>query len=156
LIFLFLSLCLFLKNLYFYLREIQTLSRKVQKIPELPFLSGTGQLLLMFLKRLIGHQNQQPFQQEMMSKILGIHSIKSLSSIGVFKVSLGFYPPILVLTRPETVEGSLKSSGKDVLKPFLYKFSHSFLGRGLITANGRKWKERRWMLTPAFHFRILQ
>uniref|UniRef100_A0A6Q2WW86 Cytochrome P450 4V2 n=1 Tax=Esox lucius TaxID=8010 RepID=A0A6Q2WW86_ESOLU len=62
--------------------------------------------------------------------------------------------PLLVLFHAETVEGVLHSS-KHIDKAFFYKFMHPWLGTGLLTSTGDKWRGRRKMLTPTFHFSIL-
>ena len=43
------------------------------------------------------------------------------------------------------------NKGKEV-----YALVKPFLGEGLITSNGTKWHGRRKLLTPTFHFKILQ
>lgn len=58
-------------------------------------------------------------------------------------------------SRAKEAEILLKSS-RHTDKSELYTFLHPFLGTGLLNSNGSKWQHRRKILTPAFHFNILQ
>ncbi|CAL8286246.1 unnamed protein product [Arctogadus glacialis] len=62
--------------------------------------------------------------------------------------------PMLMLYHPETVEALLNNS-VHMDKSNLYTFLHPWLGTGLLTSTGPKWRQRRKMLTPTFHFSIL-
>ncbi|XP_061440380.1 cytochrome P450 4V2 [Rhineura floridana] len=62
--------------------------------------------------------------------------------------------PNLILIHPDTVEVVLSSS-KHITKSSSYKFLQPWLGTGLLTSTGGKWRSRRKMLTPTFHFAIL-
>ncbi|KAG5886304.1 hypothetical protein JTB14_003460 [Gonioctena quinquepunctata] len=56
---------------------------------------------------------------------------------------------------PEDIELIL-SNPKHNTKHMFYDFLHIWLGSGLLTSSGSKWQRRRKILTPAFHFSILQ
>uniref|UniRef100_A0A0K0FCG7 Cytochrome P450 4V2 (inferred by orthology to a human protein) n=1 Tax=Strongyloides venezuelensis TaxID=75913 RepID=A0A0K0FCG7_STRVS len=50
----------------------------------------------------------------------------------------------------------LFDSSVELRKGFAYKFLAKWLGYGLITSDGDKWRGRRKMLTPTFHFSMLK
>ncbi|XP_046392776.1 cytochrome P450 4c3 isoform X2 [Ischnura elegans] len=62
--------------------------------------------------------------------------------------------PYVFITDPKLVEIIL-SSNKHIDKSPDYDYLHPWLGTGLLTSAGKKWHSRRKILTPAFHFRIL-
>ncbi|XP_026313798.1 cytochrome P450 4d2-like [Hyposmocoma kahamanoa] len=51
---------------------------------------------------------------------------------------------------------AIMSSTEFLSKGKSYDFLHPWLGQGLLTSTGRRWKNHRKFLTPAFHFNILQ
>ncbi|XP_077460613.1 cytochrome P450 4V8 [Stigmatopora argus] len=63
--------------------------------------------------------------------------------------------PFVILFHAETVE-PIVSNPAHMDKSSVYSFLHPWLGTGLLTSTGAKWRERRKMLTPTFHFSILQ
>lgn len=60
-----------------------------------------------------------------------------------------------ILFHPDTIQEVLKSS-VTINKDWLYDILHPWLGTGLLTSSDNKWRTRRKLLTPAFHFRILE
>lgn len=48
------------------------------------------------------------------------------------------------------------SNQKIITKSRTYKFLAAWLGEGLVTSTGEKWRKHRKILTPAFHFKILE
>lgn len=72
----------------------------------------------------------------------------------LFKLWLGPVP-VVAMYNAEVVEVILTSS-KHIDKSYMYKFLEPWLGLGLLTSTGNKWRSRRKMLTPTFHFTILE
>uniref|UniRef100_A0A6P7GGD6 Cytochrome P450 4C1-like n=1 Tax=Diabrotica virgifera virgifera TaxID=50390 RepID=A0A6P7GGD6_DIAVI len=50
----------------------------------------------------------------------------------------------------------LLNNTKHLEKDVFYDLLHNWLGQGLLTSKGVEWHKRRKILTPAFHFSILQ
>lgn len=74
-------------------------------------------------------------------------------SPGLMQLWLG-PKPVVVLYKPDTIRPVLDSHTL-VQKPNDYEFLCDWLGEGLLTSGGAKWRGRRKLLTPAFHFSIL-
>ncbi|XP_017852670.1 cytochrome P450 4d2 isoform X1 [Drosophila busckii] len=58
-------------------------------------------------------------------------------------------------TDPADIEVIL-SSPQHITKNNLYNLLQSWLGTGLLMSTGRKWHARRKIITPTFHFKILE
>nr|XP_022906467.1 cytochrome P450 4C1-like isoform X2 [Onthophagus taurus] len=72
----------------------------------------------------------------------------------LFRAFSGFIPLINV-TKPEHLE-QIMSSSIHVHKGMMYEALKEWLGDGLLISNGVKWHQRRKMITPTFHFKILE
>ncbi|XP_078382587.1 cytochrome P450 4V2-like [Oculina patagonica] len=73
---------------------------------------------------------------------------------GMFCLWLSPVYSLVLLYKPELIE-ILLSSSKHTSKSPDYIFVHPWLGTGLLTSDGSKWKTRRRLITPTFHFKIL-
>lgn len=86
-----------------------------------------------------------------MEAVLGYTHIYSKERI--YRIWLA-HEPWVVLWKPESVE-SILSNNFLLQKSTQYDFLHPWLGTGLLTSSGAKWRTRRKLLIPAFHFKIL-
>ncbi|ROT63647.1 Cytochrome P450 4C1 [Penaeus vannamei] len=63
--------------------------------------------------------------------------------------------PYCIVSSARAVE-TILSSSKHIDKSWDYTLFRPWLGEGLVTSSGVKWHTHRKMLTPAFHFKILE
>lgn len=61
----------------------------------------------------------------------------------------------IIIADPKIAEAVLTSS-KHLQKSNDYDMMKNWLGDGLLLSIGNKWRQRRKILTPAFHFQILE
>ena len=74
---------------------------------------------------------------------------------GINTIWFAPHMPIVYLFTPETAKMVLESP-KHIKKGALYDLVSEWIGRGLLTSDPKKWRGRRRLLTPTFHFKILQ
>ncbi|XP_072165418.1 cytochrome P450 4V2-like [Diadema setosum] len=75
-------------------------------------------------------------------------------SKGLMRLWLGVVPTLFIYDA-QVIE-TILSNSRHIKKGFVYSFLEPWLGLGLLTSSGQKWFHRRKMLTPAFHFAVLQ
>lgn len=73
---------------------------------------------------------------------------------GISRVWIGPFPEVCI-RKAEYVE-KLIGSTKNLGKSFGYKFIRYWLGDGLLISGGEKWQKHRKIITPTFHFSILE
>ena len=71
----------------------------------------------------------------------------------LFRVWVGPVPAV-VITDPSVARQILGPTGP-LTKSSIYKLIHPWLKTGLLTSTGPKWKARRRLITPSFHFEAL-
>lgn len=85
--------------------------------------------------------------------VMGYARILQTTKIALSRLYIGVWP-IIYLNTAEAAEVVMKSN--TILdKALLYNLFNSWLGTGLLTSPKRKWRARRKLLTPAFHFKLL-
>lgn len=106
-----------------------------------------------YLKTIISHYNDYQDYNLPVYVLQYLNSVCNLTK-KMFKVSWAGRSYI-ILFHPEVAQEVLKSYNV-INKDWLYSILHPWLGTGLLTSSDNKWRGRRKLLTPAFHFRILE
>lgn len=66
-----------------------------------------------------------------------------------------FHEHGFITADPRMIEAIL-SNQQTITKNNLYNLLHTWLGTGLLLSTGKKWFRRRKIITPTFHFKILE
>ncbi|XP_067120777.1 uncharacterized protein [Centruroides vittatus] len=91
-------------------------------------------------------------QVDLFSRMCGMNKLFERERIFAVTFNRMF---IIHIYKTEYIKAIL--SNNDVLnKSRLYDLMHPWIGTGLLTSTKEKWKQRRKLLTPAFHFNILE
>lgn len=122
---------------FFYHKRDLNLS-KIPQPPSLPFIGNSIEFI-----------NKSPAE---IFKTLN----KFSTSLGsVWRFSFHPFEHSIMISDPNLVEAILSSS-KQLEKANDYRFVKPWLGDGLLMSIGKKWFNRRKIITPTFHFKILE
>lgn len=126
--------------LTYWLCRLEKIRRNIDKLGgprSLPILGNVHQL----------ERNPRDFTQQF------FRLFEEYSHLPVIRLLIGSHPMIFVCS-PEEAEPLLNST-KHLDKSSDYRFMNPWIGDGLLISTGDKWKSRRKLLTPSFHFTIL-
>uniref|UniRef100_A0A182QWR8 Cytochrome P450 n=1 Tax=Anopheles farauti TaxID=69004 RepID=A0A182QWR8_9DIPT len=124
-----------------YLERYRRLVRHINGIPGPATLPVIGNALLINADR-----------EELFNRIIASRKLYGRRQ-GITRIWNGLTPYVLI-SKAQAVEKIL-SSTRNIEKGRDYEFLQPWLGTGLLTSPAGKWHQRRKILTPTFHFRIL-
>ncbi|XP_053673819.1 cytochrome P450 4C1-like [Anopheles nili] len=94
-----------------------------------------------------------PFIGKKSEEIFYIIDQRTRAYPGIHRIWNGSTPEVRI-NRAEYVE-KLLSSSRHIEKSAMYKFLSAWLGQGLLTSKDDRWFQHRRLITPTFHFNIL-
>lgn len=123
------------------LYDMWVFTKKFNKIPGPPYVPYVGPVLSLIK---LSHEDRLKWLIDLSKKYHG----------GIFKIWMGSMALVRV-HKPEYLEAILPST-THISKSRFYDFIRPWLGTGLLTSTGEKWFHDRKLITPAFHFSILE
>ncbi|CAH1108887.1 unnamed protein product [Psylliodes chrysocephalus] len=113
-----------------------------------------------YLKNISGPK-PNPFFGNMLDFVIPTHKFMNLFSDYMDKygtITKVYDGPqsTFLLVADENLFEYILSSPQLIEKASQYEYLQNWLGLGLLTSTGLKWKKRRRVITPAFHFSILE
>ena len=90
------------------------------------------------------------------TELLWLSTMKHLKKTYGNVVKFYYGPKLQIILFGAAGFEKILSSSRHITKGFQYEFGWPWLGQGLLTSTGTKWHQHRKLLTPAFHFRILE
>nr|CAD7609873.1 unnamed protein product [Timema genevievae] len=126
---------------YFKIKKMSELSEKIPGPPTIPLLGNALDV--------------RAFSSSVRNKAFFDAGLRLRKQYGpIFRLWLG--PQLFILLcKPKYIEVIL-SSNKLLDKGSNYQFLDKWLGTGLLTSTGTKWRNHRRIITPTFHFKILE
>lgn len=130
-------------------RRLVKLIEKLPGPPNIPWSPVLNHTLVVIYLDSLRHSNG--------TFALAYHVLSNMHKLfpetGLCRFWLGL-KPVVMLYSADCVE-SILSSTSLINKAAEYRFFEPWIGEGLVTSGRNKWRFRRKILTPAFHFRIL-
>lgn len=126
------------------LRDIKNVPMRWEPIPYMNLWS--------LLRSCSGVRSSMGLSASLFNAVVGFHVLFKKHGIHMFFMGTTLS---VSLQKAEYIEEVL-SSNTLLAKGPEYGMLHSWLGSGLLTSTGKKWRTRRRLFTPAFHFRILE
>lgn len=118
-------------------RKLKKLLPNFAGVPSIPLLGSA-------------HHFKDPTPEGIFATFTGFHARfgRNLITEGLFN------HPSMQISDPRVIEQVMQA--RTIEKTIIYDFMVPWLGNGLVVSTGSRWAQRRKVITPTFHFKILE